>query len=269
MIVISVMNQKGGVGKSTTTRNIGAFFALQGFRTLMVDIDAQANLSQLSNIPDDVESTVLDVFRNLAPKIYEVSGNLSIIPSSLNFAGIELEIIGAMQREMFLSKALKKINNIPLPSGEGRGGAFDICLIDCPPAINMITTNALAASQWVLIPMEASFLAFNGLEMMLNIISIVRSGLNPDLSILGAFINKYKEKTVVARDILSQMKEKGIDIALFNTKIRQFEDFKKAEMNKQSIFDYSNGCLAAADYRNLGHEIIDKLKEYNSLITNH
>jgi chromosome partitioning protein len=248
------MNQKGGVGKSTTTRNIGAFFALQGYRTLMIDIDAQANLSQLSNIPEDTESTVLDVFRNQVPKIYEVSGNLSIIPSSLDFAGIELEIIGAMQREMFLSKAIKKVSK-----------GFDVCLVDCPPAINMITTNALAASAWVLIPMEASFLAFNGLEMMLNIISIVRDGLNPDLSILGAFINKYKEKTVVARDILSQMKEKGIDIALFGTKIRQYEDFKKAEMNKQSIFEYSNSCLAAADYRNLGHEIIAKLKENKSL----
>jgi chromosome partitioning protein len=248
------MNQKGGVGKSTTTRNIGAFFAIQGYKTLMLDIDAQANLSQLSNIPDDVKSTVLDAFRNKATLIYEVSENLSIIPSSLDFAGIELEIIGAMQREMFLSKALKKVS-----------ANFDICLIDCPPAINMITTNALAASGWVLIPMEASFLAFNGLEMMLGIISIVRNGLNPDLTILGAFINKYKEKTVVARDILSQMKEKGIDIALFDTKIRQYEDFKKAEMNKQSIFEYSKSCLAAADYRNLGHEIINKLKQNNSL----
>ena len=258
MVTISVMNQKGGVGKSTTTRNIGAFFALQGYRTLLIDIDAQANLSQLSNIPEDVESTVLDAFRQQVPKVYEVSGNLSIIPSSLNFAGIELEIIGAMQREMFLSKALKKISK-----------DFDVCLIDCPPAINMITTNALAASGWVLIPMEASFLAFNGLEMMLNIISIVRDGLNPDLSILGAFINKYKEKTIVARDILLQMKEKGIDIALFNTKIRQYEDFKKAEMNKQSIFEYSNSCPAADDYRNLGNEIIAKLKQNHSLTINH
>jgi chromosome partitioning protein len=257
MVTISVMNQKGGVGKSTTTRNIGAFFALQGYNTLMVDIDAQANLSQLSNFPEDAGFTVLDAFRNQVPKIFNMSENLSIIPSSLEFAGIELEIIGAMQREMFLSKALKKV-----------GKGFDVCLIDCPPAINMITTNALAASGWVLIPMEASYLAFNGLEMMLNIISIVRDGLNPDLSILGAFINKYKEKTVVARDILLQMKRKGIDIALFDTKIRQFEDFKKAEMNRQSIFEYSNSCLAAADYKNLGHEIIAKLKENNSLTTN-
>ena len=256
------MNQKGGVGKSTTTRNIGAFFALQGYKTLMIDIDAQANLSQLSGIPDDVESTVLDAFRHQVPKIYEVSANLYIIPSSLAFAGIELEIIGAMQREMFLSKALKIVQR---DSDVNAGAGFDVCLIDCPPAINMITTNALAASAWVLIPMEASFLAFNGLEMMLNIISIVRDGLNPDLSILGAFINKYREKTVVARDILSQMKQKGIDIALFDTKIRQYEDFKKAEMNKQSIFEYSNACLAAADYRNLGHEIIAKLKENHCL----
>ena len=248
------MNQKGGVGKSTSTRNLGAFFALKGYKTLMIDIDAQANLSQISNIPDDVESTILDAFRNKLPKIYQISDNLSIIPSSLSFAGIELEIISALQREMFLLKMFKKINE-----------KFDICLIDCPPAINMITTNALAASQWVLIPLEASFLALNGLEMMLNIISMVREDLTPDLSILGSFINKYRDKTVVARDILSQMKERGIDIALFQTKIRQFEDFKKAELNRESIFDYASGSMAAADYRDLGHEIIAKLKENQSI----
>ena len=254
MITISVMNQKGGVGKSTSCRNIGAFFALQGYKTLMADIDAQANLSQISNIPDHVENTILDAFRNKLPQVYPVTDNLFIIPSSLSFAGIELEIIGAMQREMFLLKMFKKI-----------AGDFDVCLIDCPPAINMITTNALAASQWVLIPLEASFLSLNGLEMMHNIISMVREDLNPDLSILGSFFNKYKEKTVVARDILSQTKEKGIDIALFQTKIRQLEDFKKAELNKQSIFDYAPSSSAADDYRNLGNEIIAKLKENNSI----
>jgi len=248
------MNQKGGVGKSTSTRNIGAFFAMQGYKTLMVDIDAQANLSQISNIPDDVESTILDAFRNKLPQIHQISDNLFVIPSSLSFAGIELEIIGAMQRELFLLKMFRKI-----------AGKFDVCLIDCPPAINMITTNALAASQWVLIPLEASFLALNGLEMMLNIVSMVREDLTPDLSILGSFINKYKEKTVVARDILSQMKERGIDIALFQTKIRQFEDFKKAELNKESIFDYAPGSSAAEDYRSLGYEIIAKLKENQSV----
>ena len=101
--------------------------------------------------------------------------------------------------------------------------------------------------------------------MMHNIISMVREDLNPDLSLLGSFFNKYKEKTVVARDILSQIKEKGIDIALFQTKIRQLEDFKKAELNKQSIFDYASASSAADDYRNLGNEIIAKLKENNSI----
>jgi len=244
------MNQKGGVGKSTSTRNIGAFFALQGYKTLMIDIDAQANLSQISNIPDNVENTVLDAFRNYMPQIYEVANNLYIIPSSLSFAGIENEINAAPQPDVFLVNLINSVTE-----------NFDICLIDCPPAINIITTNALAASQWVLIPMEASKLAFNGLEMMLNVISIVRNGLNPDLSVLGAFINKYKDKTVVARDILSQMKAKGIDIALFQTRIRQFEDFKKAELHSQSIFEFSAGSLAAADYRKLGHEIIAKLKD--------
>ena len=254
MLVIAVMNQKGGVGKSTVTRNFGAFLALQGYRTLMIDVDAQSNLSQICNVPADVQSTVLDAFRNQVPQTYNVSPGLSIIPCSLSFAGIELEIIGAMQREMFLSKAIKK-----LPDD------FDICLIDCPPAINIITTNALAASQWVLIPMEASLTAFNGLEMMFKIISMVRDGLNPDLSILGAFINKYKEKTVIAREILQTMEDIGVHIALFDSKVRQFEDFKKAEFAKKSIFEVANTSLAAADFRALGHEILDKLKANNSI----
>ena len=255
MITISVMNQKGGVGKSTSTRNIGAFFALQGYKTLMIDIDAQANLSQIANIPDDVENTVLNAFRNQMPQIYAVADNLFIVPSSLSFAGVEREINAAPQPDMFLVNLTGSLSSL-----------YDICLIDCPPAINVITTNALAASQWVLIPMEASKLAFNGLEMMLNVISMVRQGLNPDLSVLGAFINKFKDKTVVARDVLAQMKEKGIDIALFQTRIRQFEDFKKAEMNNQSIFEFSAGSLAAADYRKLGHEIIAKLKDNQSIL---
>jgi len=254
MVTIAVMNQKGGVGKSTVTRNFGAFLASQGYRTLMIDVDAQSNLSQICNVSADIESTVLDAFRNQVPQIYNVSENLSIIPSSLSFAGIELEIIGAMQREMFLSKAIKKLPD-----------EFDICLVDCPPAINIITTNALAASQWVLIPMEASLTAFNGLEMMFKIISMVRDGLNPDLSVLGAFINKYKEKTVIAREILQTMEDIGVHIALFNSKVRQFEDFKKAEFAKKSIFDIGNGSLAAADFRALGFEILDKLKANNSI----
>ena len=254
MITIAVMNQKGGVGKSTSTRNLGAFLALQGYRTLMIDVDAQSNLSQICNIPADIESTVLDAFHNKIPQVYVVAPNLSIIPSSLSFAGIELEIIGAMQREMFLSKAIKKLS-----------GDFDICLIDCPPAINIITTNALAASQWVLIPMEASLTAFNGLDMMFKIISMVREGLNPDLSILGAFINKYKDKTVIAREILSTMEKIGFHVALFDSKVRQFEDFKKAEFAKQSIFDVASGSLAASDFKALGFEILKKLKDNNSI----
>jgi len=255
MVTISIMNQKGGVGKSTSTRNLGAFFALKGYKTLLIDIDAQANLSQLCHIPPDATNTVLDIFHDKASCIYDVSENLFIIPSSVDFAGIELELVGDNHDPYLLNRVLQKL-----------GASFDVCLIDCPPAINMVTTNALSASGWVLIPMEASFLAFNGLETMLKVISMVREGLNPDLSILGAFINKYKGNTVVTRNIVYQMKEKGIDIALFSTKVRQFEDIRKAELMKKSIFEYSKSGLAVADYRNLGHEILDKLKENQSIV---
>jgi len=248
------MNQKGGVGKSTSTRNIATYFSMQGYKTLMIDIDAQANLSQISNIPDNVENTIVRAFKGLMPSIYNVSDNLFIIPSSLSFAGIENEIKDVEDQEIFIYNLVTKVSK-----------DYDVCFIDCPPAINIITINALAASQWILIPMEASKLAFNGLEMMLKVISMVRGGLNPDLSILGAFFNKFKEKTVVARDVLAQMKEKGIDLALFNTRIRQFEDFKKAEMINQSIFEYAGSSLSAADFKNLSNEIIAKLKENNSL----
>jgi len=254
MVTISVMNQKGGVGKSTSTRNIATFFAMQGYKTLMIDIDAQANLSQISNMPDNVENTVLNVFRSIMPGIYNVSENLFIVPSSLKFAAVENEIKNHENPDMFIFNFVSSI-----------AAEYDICFIDCPPAVNVITANALTASQWIIIPMEASKLAFNGLEMMLGVIAMVREELNPDLSILGAFFNKFKEKTVVARDVLAQMKEKGIDIALFNSRIRQFEDFKKAEMINQSIFEFAPSSLAAADYRNLGHEIIAKLKENQSI----
>jgi chromosome partitioning protein len=248
MITIAVINQKGGVGKSTSTRNLGDFFSKKGINTLLVDIDPQANLSQLCRIPDDVQHTIKEVFTNIPPHLYPVADHLDIIPSSIEFAGIELEIISAIQREMFITKALKKIAN-----------KYDICIIDCPPAINIITTNALAAADWVLIPMEASLLSFNGLSKMIELITMVRDNLNPELSILGAFITKFTSKTIVARDILQQMKTEGYDIAMLTTRIRQFEDFKKAENERKSIFEYAKSSLAAADYKNLGNEILEKL----------
>jgi chromosome partitioning protein len=248
MIKIAVINQKGGVGKSTSCRNLGDFFSKQGLKTLLVDIDPQANLSQLSRIPDDIEHCIVDVFRNKETQIFSVSDNLDIVPSSLSFAGIELEIIGAIQRELFLAKALKRLDE-----------NYRLCLIDCPPAINIITTNALAAAEWVLIPMEASLLSFNGLSKMLELIMMVRDGLNPDLSILGIFITKYTSKTVVAREILEQIRQEGLELGLLNSKIRQFEAFKKSENARKSIFEYPGGNLAASDYRNLGYEILDKL----------
>jgi chromosome partitioning protein len=248
MITLAVINQKGGVGKSTSTRNLGDFFSSKGLKTLFVDIDPQANLSQLCRIPDDVQYTIKEVFTNKTPHIYPVTTNLDIIPSSLEFAGIELEIIGAIHREMFIAKAINKISD-----------HYQLCMIDCPPAINIITTNALAAADWVLIPMEASLLSFKGLAKMIELITIVRDNLNPNLSILGAFITKYTSKTIVARDILQQMKDEGYDIAMLNSRIRQYEDFKKAENERKSIFQYAKGSLAAADYRNLGGEILEKL----------
>lgn len=249
MIKISLLNQKGGVGKTTSTRNLAEYFAIKkGKRVLMVDIDAQCNLSQLSGC-EEKDITMYEAFKGKTPIAYPVKENIDILPNSKDFSSIETEIANSFRREMLLDKALNNFNS-----------SYDLCLIDCPPNLGLITINAMATSDYVLIPMEASLFSYEALDRMIETLNTIRNEkVNSNISILGIFLTKYVESTIVTREIMNDFKKDNWDVGLFHTKIRQFEDFRKAEYKKMSVFEHKKNSLAARDYENLGNEIFNKL----------
>ena len=248
MLKISLLNQKGGVGKSTSTRNLSEYFAMRGKRVLMADIDGQGNLSQLSNC-EDKEKTMYEAFKGEPPVVYPVKQNIDIIPNTLDFSSIEIEIASVFRREMILDNILNHFKS-----------DYDICFIDCPPNLGLVTINAMATSDYILIPMEASYFSYRALERMIETLNQIKSAnVNPRIAVLGIFLTKFVNTTVVTRDVLNDFKQDGWDIGLFQTKIRQFEDFRKAEYKRMSVFEHKKNSFAAHDYENLGNEIYNKL----------
>jgi chromosome partitioning protein len=248
MIKISLLNQKGGVGKSTSTRNLAEYFAMRGKRVLMADIDGQGNLSQLSNC-EDKEITMYEAFKGEPPVVYPVKENIDIIPNTLDFSSIEIEIASVFRREMILDNILNPYADV-----------YDLCFIDCPPNLGLVTINAMATSDYILIPMEASFFSYRALERMVETLNQIKdTKVNPKIAILGIFLTKFVNSTVVTRDVLNDFKQDGWDIGLFQTKIRQYEDFRKAEYKRMSVFEHKKNSFAARDYESLGEEIYNKL----------
>jgi chromosome partitioning protein len=248
MLKISLLNQKGGVGKSTSTRNLADYFAMRGKRVLMADIDGQGNLSQLSNC-EDKEITMYEAFKGETPVVYPVKENIDIIPNTLDFSSIEIEIAGVFRREMILDNILNRF-----------AGAYDLCFIDCPPNLGLVTINAMATSDFILIPMEASYFSYRALERMVETLNQIKDAqVNPKIAILGIFLTKFVNSTVVTRDVLNDFQKDGWDMGLFQTKIRLLEDFRKAEYKRMSIFEHKINSNAAKDYESLGNEIYNKL----------
>lgn len=247
MITIAILNQKGGVAKTTTALNLGAYLAQMGHKTLLVDLDMQANLTLALNV-ENPGKTIYDFFHKEKTVATPVRKNLDLLPSTIDFAGIELEIVNELQREMLLHKALEQVKN-----------NYQYCIIDCPPALNMITVNALSATNCIIMPLEASLYAIKGLDMMIDNVSRVRKDINPSLFILGILITKYTDRAIVSRRLFDRLDEMDLTSHLFETKIRYSADLKKAEDTQQTVYEFSRGSLAASDYQNFADEVINRL----------
>ena len=197
--VIAIVNQKGGVGKSTTAVNLGASLALLGRRVLVVDIDPQGNTT--TGVGVDKRAVELDIYNVLLQNasIAEVARgteveNLTIVPATLNLAGAEVELVSTMQRESRLKVALAKVL-----------GDYDEILIDCPPSLGLLTINALTAANEVIIPVQAEYYALEGLSQLVAIVRRIKEGLNPELIIRGVLITMFDGRTKLATEVLDEV----------------------------------------------------------------
>ena len=243
--IIAISNHKGGVGKTTSTVNIGAGVALKGKKVLLIDLDPQANLTQCLGLIEP-EKTIYGALRgeyNLP--VIEVNNNLFLTPSTLDLASIEIELSTKIAREVILKKMIEKI-----------AGGFDYIFIDCPPSLGLITVNAFAAANEIFIPLQAQFLALHGLDKLTDVIALVRENLNTNLKVGGVFITQYDSRKILNRDIAESVSN-YFDGNIFKTMIRDNVALAEAPIHGQDIFRYDPKSNGAKDYESLINEFIN------------
>ena len=247
--IITIANHKGGVGKTATAQNLGASLVNMGFKILLIDLDAQANLSISFGI-DSPEKTIYEALKGeIKLPIYNVKTNLDVVPSNLNLSAIEIEMLSQAGRDFFLKNLIEDMDF-----------NYDYIIIDCPPSIGVLTVNALTASNGVIIPMEAHFLAVQGISKLYEIINIVKKRLNFKLEVLGVLITKFDKRTTLQNDIKKAIYEDGNN-HVFNTYIRINTSIAEATYKGQDIFEYAPSSNGARDYNELGKELIELLNK--------
>ena len=241
---IVIVNNKGGVGKTTSAINISAGLAKKGNNVIIIDTDPQANLTESFGVFEPEKDLYHSFSKGEPLPIVKIKKNLSLVPNSLNFSGIELEIAARMPREIILKELI-----------QGIGNSYDYCVIDCPPSLGLITLNALVAADEVYIPMEAEFLAYRGIDSIVGIINLVKKHFNPGLKIKGVFFTKYNEQRVLTKEIKNQIKGFFGD-NLMKTSIRVNVALAEAQSSGKDIFEYDPKSNVAKDYMSLVNEII-------------
>lgn len=244
---ISLLNHKGGVGKTTSAINIGAAMAELGKRVLLIDLDPQANLTISLGIPRQ-KITVYEALRgegDLVPFTHKPG--MDIITSSLDLSGAEMELINEAGREYILRELLAQLSD-----------DYDFILIDCPPSLGLLTLNALTSSRYVLIPLQTEFLAVQGLAKIKQVVDKVRMRLNKTLDMGGVIATMYDSRRVLNRDVVDII-HKYFGEMVFKTYIRDNVALAEAPAQRKDIFDYSPKSPGAIDYMALTKEIIGRM----------
>ncbi len=246
-MIISFANHKGGVGKSTSVVNIGAGLALLGNKVLLVDFDPQANLTQGLGIVNP-EVTIYEIFRGDYSIVVNVNDNLDLIPSDINLAGLEVELTFEKNREYRLKNVLKPL-----------AGKYDFILVDTPPALGLLTVNALTASNKIIIPVQAQFFALQGLTRLIDVIEQIKAMVSGNLDIGGLFITQYDNRIILHRNVAEAISS-HYEGKVFKTKIRNNISLAEAPSVGLDIFRYKPKSYGAVDYLALTKEILKKYK---------
>jgi chromosome partitioning protein len=251
-MILAIANQKGGVGKTTTAINLAAALAMRGKPTLLIDLDPQGNSSMSYLDIRTATRSMYDVFVDPEVKLKDVihpsssQPNLSIAPARIALAKLESRLVGELDAPFRLKDELGALN-----------GQFHNVVIDCPPALGLLTVNALVASTHLLIPIQSSYFALEGTDDLLETIEKVRQRPNPELEILGVVITMHDKRTALGRDIQDQIRKVFGD-KVFRTVISKSVRLEESPAYRESIFTFAPDSTGAAEYYSLCEEVIDR-----------